>query len=327
MPQPARFAPDETTRDVFDLVGARFGNHVGDLEPFWFAVTREDAESAFESFLTDALPAFGDYQDAMLQDRKFLFHSVCGLYLNAGLLDPLEMCRRAEAEYYAGRAPLNAVEGYIRQILGWREYIRGIYWLKMPDYAESNFFETHNDLPDFYWTGETEMACVRAAVGQTIEEAYAHHIQRLMITGNLAMLMGVDPKQIHEWYLAVYADAYEWVEMPNVLGMSQFADGGLLGSKPYAAGGNYINKMSDHCRHCAYDVKQKTGPRACPFNYLYWDFLARNRDKLEGNPRLGPVYRTWDKMSTDKREATRESARAFIRDACGQRAGTPANSI
>ncbi|RIA56247.1 cryptochrome/photolyase family protein [Dichotomicrobium thermohalophilum] len=322
MPQPARFAPDDTTREVLALVDAHFSNHVGDLEPFWFAVTREDAEAAFETFVKDALPLFGDYQDAMLQDRKFLFHSVCSLYLNAGLLDPLDMCRRAEAEYYSGRAPLNAVEGYIRQILGWREYIRGIYWLKMPEYADSNFFEADNNLPGFYWTGETDLACVRAAAGQTIEEAYAHHIQRLMITGNLAMLMGVDPKQIHEWYLAVYADAYEWVEMPNTLGMSQFADGGLLGSKPYAAGGNYINKMSDYCGHCAYDVKQKTGPRACPFNYLYWDFLARNRDKLEGNPRLGPVYRTWDKMSADKREATRESARAFIRDACGQRADT-----
>jgi len=330
MPQPAQFAPDGTTREVLDLVGSRFGNHIGDLEPFWFAVTRADAEAAFKTFLKDALPSFGDYQDAMLQDQKFLFHSVCSLYLNAGLLDPLDMCRRAEAEYYAGRAPLNAVEGYIRQILGWREYIRGIYWLKMPDYADANFFEAENDLPDFYWTGETEMACVGAAVGQTIQEAYAHHIQRLMITGNLAMLMGVEPKQIHEWYLAVYADAYEWVEMPNVLGMSQFADGGLLGSKPYAAGGNYINKMSDHCRHCAYDVKQKTGPRACPFNYLYWDFLARNRAKLEGNPRLGPVYRTWDKMSAEKRKATRESARAFMRDPDRQsapRADTPANSI
>ncbi len=330
IPAPMHFEADGTTREVLDLVGARFSNHIGDLDPFWFATRRADAKRAFTHFLKTALPSFGDYQDAMLTGQKFLYHSVCSLYLNAGLLDPLEMCRRAEAEYRAGRAPLNAVEGFIRQIIGWREYIRGIYWLKMPDYAGVNFFEAANDLPDFYWTGETDMACVRAAVGQTIEEAYAHHIQRLMITGNLAMLMGVEPRQIHEWYLAVYADAYEWVEMPNVLGMSQFADGGLLGSKPYAAGGNYINKMSDYCRSCAYDVKQKTGPRACPFNYLYWDFLARNRDKLAGNPRLGPVYRTWDKMSADKREATRESARTFIRDpdrVSAQRAGTPANSI
>jgi deoxyribodipyrimidine photolyase-related protein len=313
MPKPMRVAPDESTRAVLDLVAARFSNHIGDLEPFWFAVTRNQADAAFAAFLRDALPRFGDYQDAMLRGHKFLYHSVCSLYLNAGLLDPLDMCRRAEAEYRAGRAPLNAVEGFIRQIIGWREYIRGIYWLKMPDYADVNFFDATNDLPDFYWTGQTDMACVRAAISQTIEEAYAHHIQRLMITGNLAMLMGVAPRQIHEWYLAVYADAYEWVEMPNVLGMSQFADGGLLGSKPYAAGGNYINKMSDYCKSCAYDVKQKTGPRACPFNYLYWDFLARNRDKLARNPRLGPVYRTLERMSVEKRHEISSSAEQFIR--------------
>ena len=312
MPKPAHSEPDETTREVLDLVAQRFPDHFGDLEPFWFAVTAEGAEAALAHFLQNALPSFGDYQDAMLADERFLYHSVLSLYINAGLLDPLEVCRRVEAEYRAGRAPLNAAEGFIRQIIGWREYVRGIYWLKMPDYVHENFFEAGRPLPDFYWTAETEMACIRAAVTQTKEEAYAHHIQRLMVTGNFALLAGIDPKAVHEWYLAVYADAYEWVEAPNTLGMALFADGGLLGSKPYAASGNYINKMSDYCSGCAYDVKRKTGEGACPFNALYWDFLARNEDKLRGNPRLAQIYRTWDRMADDKRADYRKSATAFL---------------
>ncbi|MBC8048536.1 MAG: cryptochrome/photolyase family protein [Chitinophagales bacterium] len=312
MPHILRFEPDSVTRDVLKLVAARFGNHFGDLEPFGFAVSRTDAQTAFKNFLNHALPHFGDYQDAMLRDEKFLYHAVVSPYLNAGLLDPLVMCRQVEAEYRAGRAPLNAVEGFIRQIIGWREYVRGIYWLKMPEYVTQNYLGASRPLPDFYWTGETEMACVRAAVIQTREEAYAHHIQRLMVTGNFAMLAGVDPAFVCEWYLAVYADAYEWVELPNTLGMSQFADGGLLGSKPYAAGGAYINKMSDYCKGCHYDVREKTGERACPFNYLYWDFLARNKDKLRGNQRLAPMYRVLEKMDEDRLQAIVESAQAFL---------------
>ncbi|MEM9736677.1 MAG: cryptochrome/photolyase family protein, partial [Pseudomonadota bacterium] len=276
------------------------------------ATTRKEAEAARQSFLDHALPLFGDYQDAMLAEEPFLYHSILGLYINAGLLDPVETCRLAEAEYDAGRAPLNAVEGFIRQIIGWREYIRGIYWREGPDYMARNFLEASRDLPDFYWTGETEMACLAAAIGQTRDEAYAHHIQRLMVTGTFAMLAGVDPHQVHEWYLAVYADAYEWVEAPNVIGMSQFADGGILASKPYAASGNYINKMSDYCPGCAYDVKTKTGEGACPFNPLYWDFLARNEKKLRGNPRLNQVYATWDRMGTEKKLSYRASARAVL---------------
>ena len=308
MPGPARHEPDAVTRDVLALVAERFPDHFGELEPFWFAVTAAQAEAALDHFIETALPTFGDYQDAMLRDERFLYHSILGLYINAGLLDPLAVCRRVEQAYRAGRAPLNAAEGFIRQIIGWREYVRGIYWLKMPEYRERNFFAASGDLPGFYWTGETDMACLEAAISQTKEEAYAHHIQRLMVTGNFAMLAGVDPKQVHEWYLAVYADAYEWVELPNVLGMSQFADGGLLGSKPYAASGNYISKMSDYCGACRYDVKQKTGEKACPFNPLYWDFLVRNEDKLRGNPRLAQVYRTWDRMADEKKAAYRESA-------------------
>ncbi|GAB4357466.1 MAG: cryptochrome/photolyase CryB [Kiloniellaceae bacterium] len=311
VPAPPAFEPDAATRAVLDLVGTRFAHHIGALEPFWFAVTTDQAEAAFDHFLEHRLPLFGDYQDAMLAGERFLYHSVIALYLNAGLLDPLDLCRRAESEYRAGRAPLNAVEGFIRQIIGWREYVRGIYWLKMPAYAEANFFGHEAPLPEFYWTGETDLACIRACVEQTRDEAYAHHIQRLMITGNFALLAGLDPQAVHRWYLSVYADAYEWVELPNTLGMSLFADGGLLASKPYAAGGNYISRMSDYCKGCAYDVKQKTGETACPFNYLYWDFLDRHRGRLAGNPRLAQVYRTWDRLDDARKDATRRDARRF----------------
>lgn len=314
MPQPAGCAPDDITREVLELVAARFGDHFGDLEPFWFAVTEEQAEAALEAFVQQALPQFGDFQDAMLRDQRFLYHSVLSLYINAGLLDPLAVCRRVETEYHAGHVPLNAAEGFIRQIIGWREYVRGIYWLKMPGYVDENFFNADQPLPEFYWTAETDMACLRAAITQTREEAYAHHIQRLMVTGNFAMLAGVDPKAVHEWYLMVYADAYEWVELPNTLGMSQFADGGLLGSKPYAASGNYINKMSDYCHSCRYKVQQKTGEDACPFNPLYWHFLERNGDKLRGNPRLAQVYRTWDRMTDEKRADYLNSAERFLEE-------------
>jgi len=248
----------------------------------------------------------------MLRDEPFLFHGVISQYINAGLLDPLKVCHLAENAYRQGSVPLNAAEGFIRQIIGWREYVRGIYWLKMPDYRTMNALQADRPLPGFYWTGETEMACLRAAINQTKEEAYAHHIQRLMVTGNFAMLAGIDPTKVHEWYLAVYADAYEWVELPNTLGMSQYADGGLLASKPYAASGNYINKMSDYCSSCSFDVKQKTGNRACPFNALYWDFLARNDKMLRANPRLAQVYRSWDRMDEEKRSAYRDSAARFL---------------
>ena len=312
MPKPLETAPDKITEDVLALVEDTFASNFGTLLPFWYSVTSAGAQLAFERFVEDALPNFGDYQDAMLEGEPFLYHSVLAQYINAGLLDPLAVCRRVESAYYDGHAPLNAVEGYIRQILGWREFVRGIYWFKMPGYTSENFLEADRPLPEFYWTGETDMACMASAIAQTRDHAYAHHIQRLMVTGNFAMLAGVDPHAVHEWYLAVYADAYEWVEAPNVIGMSQFADGGLLGSKPYAASGNYINKMSDHCGNCRYDVKKKTGDGACPFNALYWDFLIRNQDKLRGNPRLAQVYRTWDRMGNDKKNAYLDSAQAVL---------------
>jgi deoxyribodipyrimidine photolyase-related protein len=312
IPKPLQFENDQTTREVLDLVGQRFAKHFGELEPFWFAVTRRDAEKQLKHFLETGLPKFGDYQDAMLLSEPFLYHSLVSLYINAGLLDPLSVCRLAEKEYRDGRVPLNAAEGFIRQIIGWREYVRGIYWLKMPEYAERNFLEAERTIPDFYWSGETDLACLRAAIGQTKSEAYAHHIQRLMVTGNFALLAGIDPKQVHEWYLAVYADAFEWVELPNTLGMSQFADGGLLGSKPHAASGNYINRMSDYCGTCRYDVKKRTGEGACPFNALYWDFLDRNAGKLASNPRMTQMYATWRKFTKAEQEAVRQDAREFL---------------
>ena len=317
MPQPKACPPDTITQEVLALVEARFSNHFGDLAPFWFAVTRANAEAAFATFVNQALPHFGDYQDAMLTGEPFLYHSVISQYLNCGLLDPLLICKQVEAAYRAGKAPLNAAEGYIRQIIGWREYVRGIYWLKMPGYERSNFFGHTRALPDFYWTAQTDMTCVKAAVTQTKEQAYAHHIQRLMLTGNFAMLAGIDPHALHQWYLSVYADAYEWVELPNTVGMSQFADGGLLASKPYAASGAYINRMSNYCGSCCYDVKQRTGPKACPFNALYWDFIARNRDKIGHNPRMAQMVRTYDKFTATEQQHINSQGATFSQVATG----------
>lgn len=301
MPKPMRHAPDATTEEVLALVERAFPDHPGALRPFWFATDAAGARRAAAKFMREALPSFGDFQDAMLAEEPFLYHSVLSIYLNLGLLDPLDLCRQAEAEYRAGRAPLNAVEGYIRQILGWREFVRGIYDREGPDYTSRNALGAKRPLPAFYWTAETDMACMAAAIGETLEEAYAHHIQRLMVTGLFARLAGVEPHQVHEWYLEIYADAYEWVEAPNVIGMSQFADGGVVGSKPYAASGAYIDRMSDYCRGCRYDVKRRHGAEACPFNPLYWDFLERNREKIGANPRLAQVYRNWDRMAGEER--------------------------
>jgi deoxyribodipyrimidine photolyase-related protein len=308
MSQPLRFEPTPIVETVVRLVSQRFADHYGDLEPFWFPVTKADAETAAAHFMAHMLPSFGDFQDAMVRGQRFLFHSVLSPCLNVGLLDPLTLCQQAEEEFKQGRAPLNAVEGFIRQIIGWREFVRGIYWLKMPGYTNENALGARRPLPSMYWTGETDMTCMAEAFTQTREEAYAHHIQRLMVTGNFALLAGIDPHAVHEWYLSVYADAFEWVEAPNTIGMSQFADGGLLGSKPYAASGAYIDRMSDYCSGCRYTVKQRTGKNACPFNALYWDFLARHRARFEANPRMAQMYRTYDRLGTE--EHTKISAHA-----------------
>jgi deoxyribodipyrimidine photolyase-related protein len=248
----------------------------------------------------------------MRRGEPVLFHAHLALYMNIGLLDPLDLCRRVETEWRAGRVPINSAEGFIRQILGWREYVRGIYWLHMPCYADVNALEARRPLPDFYWTAETDMACVKAAVTQTKREAYAHHIQRLMVTGNFALIAGIDPHALHEWYLAVYADAYEWVELPNTIGMSQFADGGLLASKPYAASGAYINRMSNYCGACRYNVKARTGPDACPLNALYWDFIARSRAVIGSNPRMAQMVRTYDGFGPEEHRRIADSAKAFL---------------
>ncbi len=311
-PERLRFAPDATTREVIALVADRFAGHFGELDAFGWATTRADAKAARAHFIDDILAGFGDYQDAMAGGAPWLWHSLLSPYINCGLLDPLETCRMAERAWQEGRAPLNAVEGFIRQIIGWREFIRGIYWLKMPGYRDTNALNADRSLPDLYWTGETDMACMADAIGQTRRHAYAHHIQRLMVTGNFALLAGIHPDEINEWYLIVYADAYEWVELPNVHGMAIFADGGVFASKPYAASGNYISKMSDYCRGCHYTVSQKTGDEACPFNYLYWDFIARNRQTLAGNGRMGLVLKTLERKSAQERHAITRSAEHFL---------------
>ena len=309
---PMRFTPDAVVKEVLDLVADRFGKNFGTLRPFWFATDTGQARQHLAHWIKGGLPNFGDYQDAMLNDHRFLYHAIIGLYINAGLLDPLEVCQKVEAAYQAGDAPLNAAEGFIRQIIGWREYVRGIYFREGPDYVTRNALGHTRDLPAMYWGGETRMNCIAQSVAQTRDEAYAHHIQRLMVTGNFALLAGVDPHQVHEWYLEVYADAYEWVEAPNVIGMSQFADGGIIASKSYISSGNYIHKMSDYCGSCAYRVQDKTGPDACPFNLLYWHFLDRHRARFEGNPRMGNMYRVWDRMDADKRETVLTEAEDWL---------------
>jgi deoxyribodipyrimidine photolyase-related protein len=304
---------DAITEEVCQLVSKAFPDHFGDLEPFYFAVTRDQALDALKMFIDERLEQFGDYQDAMLEGEPWMYHSHIAFYINCGLLNPLEVIEQAELAYRVGAAPLNAVEGFIRQILGWREYVRGIYWLKMPDYATGNFLEAKNPLPPLYWGKETRMNCLSQCVKETKENAYAHHIQRLMVLGNFALLAGLNPEEVNEWYLLVYADAFEWVELPNVTGMVLFADGGELGSKPYAAGGAYINKMSNYCKGCQYKVSKKNGPDACPFNYLYWDFFIRNTDKLTGNPRLNMVYGGLKKMNDEKKQLIEADASSFMK--------------
>ncbi|MBB3545374.1 MULTISPECIES: cryptochrome/photolyase family protein [unclassified Rhizobium] len=312
-PRHPLYRPDKTTTEVLGLVERTFPKNMGSTANFSFAVTRADAEGAARTFMKEFLPNFGESQDAMLSEDPFLNHALLSFYINIGLLDPLNLCRQAERAYIEGDAPLNAVEGFIRQIIGWREFIRGIYWLKMPGYEKSNVFEAHRPLPEFFWTGDTDMACVSDVITKTITHAYAHHIQRLMVVGNFSMLAGLNPFEVHQWYLSVYADAFEWVELPNVIGMSQFADGGFMASKPYAASGAYISRMSDYCNGCRYKVAKKIGDDACPFNSLYWDFMDRNAAGLSKNHRLSQVLSTWRRMDEDKRHTYRQSAAAFLK--------------
>ncbi len=316
-PQPPEFAPDAITKKVLADVEKHFRDHPGGLASFRWPVTREQALEALERFCEDRLASFGEFQDAMWTEEPFLYHALLSSSLNTKLLRPLEVVRRAEKAYEEKKAPLAAVEGFVRQILGWREYVRGIYWWKMPAYVEGNALEAEEPLPDFYWTGDTPLRCLREAVGQTLEHGYAHHIQRLMVTGLYGLLLGVRPQEVHAWYLAVYVDAVEWVELPNTLGMSQFGDGGLMASKPYAATGKYIQRMSNYCRNCPANPGEATGEKACPFTTLYWDFLLRNKERLADNQRMKLQLRNTDRLSAQRIEAIKERAAAVRKDPAG----------
>jgi len=316
LPTRLRVPPDAVTRDVMDLVTKYFPNHFGDLDHFAWAVTRRDALATLRYFISRSLPQFGIYQDAMKTGEDTLFHSLLSPYLNIGLLGVDEVCRAACDACEHGDAPIQSTEGFIRQVIGWREFIRGIYWMHMPDYRRSNFFAADRPLPDFYWTAETDMACMRETITATRRNAYAHHIQRLMVTGNFALLAGLDPAQVEAWYLAVYADAFEWVELPNTHGMALYADGGILASKPYAASGAYINRMSDYCSGCRYSPIIKNGPGACPFNYLYWYFLISHDAVLAANPRMALPYRALTGMTEEHRRTIVQDAEWFLSQ-CG----------
>jgi deoxyribodipyrimidine photolyase-related protein len=313
------FEPDRTTRDVLARVQERFAAHPGSLVDFDWPVTRKDARAALTAFVEERLPAFGQWQDAMWTGQPFLYHARLSTALNLKLLNPREVIDAVEQAWREGRVPIEAAEGFIRQVLGWREFIRGVYWREMPGYVAHNSLQAREPLPGFYWTADTDMACLHAVIGQTLRYGYAHHIQRLMVTGLFALLLGVEPRQVHAWYLAVYVDAVEWVELPNTLGMSQFADGGVVASKPYVASGNYIQRMSNYCGRCRYNPKQATGRGACPFTTLYWDFLLRHRARFERHPRAGMQWRHLWRLSDGERREIRVSAETLRDELRAQR--------
>ncbi len=308
IPKPLRFEPDRITEDVVKLVERRFPDGPGDAGKFDLPVTPGDARRALEDFVTHRLPNFGRYQDAMVSGEPYLYHSLLSSALNLHLLDPRDAISAALEAHAAGAAPINAVEGFVRQILGWREYVRGVYWWRMPEYADMNALEAELPMPAFMWDADTEMRCVRQSVGQLVDHAYAHHIQRLMVLGLFSMLLGVRPYDVHRWHLSMYADAVDWVSLPNVLGMSQYGDGGIVGSKPYCASGSYINRMSDYCKECRYHPAKATGDDACPITTLYWDFLSRNRRRLRGNRRMGFQFKNLDRKTDAERRAIKRRA-------------------
>ncbi|MBM3389838.1 MAG: cryptochrome/photolyase family protein [Betaproteobacteria bacterium] len=312
IPAPARFQPDETTRGVLQLVAERFASHPGSLDSFAWPVTREQALQSLARFIRERLPHFGRWQDAMWTGEVWLFHSHLAAALNLKLLTAHEVVHAAEAAHRRGKADLASTEGFIRQILGWREYVRGVYWLHMPQYLQRNALGAKRALPDFFWNAQTDMACLRDALELTLQHGYAHHIQRLMVTGLYTLLLGVDPQQVHGWYLSVYVDAVEWVELPNSLGMSQYADGGVMASKPYVASGKYLQRMGNHCKGCRYDPAQATGDRACPYTTLYWDFLLRHEQALAKNPRMVMQVKNLKRMDEGKRAAIQAQALAHV---------------
>ena len=315
---PAPLCFENDVDDILERLDAHAVDSFGRrASPLIWPIDREQSLQLLQHFLDQCLPRFGRFQDAMTARHEHawsLYHSRLSFALNTKLLHPREVVGAAieRFEDADGDIGIAQVEGFVRQIVGWREYVRAVYWVNMPDYAERNELDAERDLPGWFWSGETRMNCLHHAIGQSLEYAYAHHIQRLMITGNFCLLAGIDPAQVDAWYLGVYVDAIEWVELPNTRGMSQFADGGWIATKPYCAGGNYVNKMSDYCRDCHYDVRDKTGERACPLNSLYWDFMHRHRERLEANPRIGVMYRNWDRQDESAREATLERARQVL---------------
>ncbi|WP_286225958.1 cryptochrome/photolyase family protein [Polynucleobacter sp. HIN7] len=317
IPPPLRLKPDSITQEVIQLVESRFISHPGSVAAstsgFGWPIDRQEALQALNDFILNRLPQFGVYQDAMWTDEPWLFHSHIASALNLKLLSAQEVVMAAEKAYRQGRAPIAAVEGFIRQILGWREYVRGIYWMNMPKYLELNALKANQALPAFFWDGNTPMQCLSQTITQSLRTGYAHHIQRLMVTGLYALLLGVKPKEIHAWYLSMYVDAVEWVELPNVIGMSQFADGGLMASKPYIATGKYIDRMSNYCKHCVFKPDQSTGPDACPFTTLYWDFLIRHESAMSKNPRMLMQVRNLGRMSDQAKQAIQDKA-AELRD-------------
>ncbi|MEL7085601.1 MAG: cryptochrome/photolyase family protein [Cyanobacteria bacterium J06597_1] len=307
-PAPLLFEPDEITREVMERVESEEISTYGDIEPFGWAVTRQQALQVLDNFIECRLTTFGPYQDAMVTGQNTMWHALLSPYLNLGLLQPMEVIRAAEATYRDRQLPLNSVEGLIRQVLGWREYVRGLYFHVDEDYGDRNWFGHTLPLPEFFWTAETDMNCLKQVLTQVKRTGYAHHIQRLMVLSNFALIAGLSPQEIESWFHAAFIDGYDWVMQTNVLGMGLFADGGVLATKPYAASANYIHKMSDYCSNCAYDRKQRVGENACPFNTLYWDFLDRHREKLKANGRMNLVLANLNKISAKELQKIRNRA-------------------
>ena len=309
IPALLRFTPDRVTKEVIEYVNTQYQDHPGETKAFGWPVTREEAKKALDDFISKGLLDFGKYQDAMWGGEPFLNHSLLAAAINLKLVLPSEVVGAVEKSFREGQIPIESAEGFIRQILGWREYVRGVYWRYMPDYLERNALDAREPLPEFYWTGKTSMNCVNQCVSQTLEFGYAHHIQRLMVTGLFGLLWGVDPKEMHQWYLAVYVDAVEWVELPNTMGMSQYSDGGVMASKPYVATGKYINRMSNYCQGCQYNPNSKEGNDACPFTVLYWDFLLKHEDLLSRNPRMGLQLRNAQRLDQGQKRKVRTKAK------------------
>ncbi|MEM7252008.1 MAG: cryptochrome/photolyase family protein [Pseudomonadota bacterium] len=306
---PKAFAPDAITREVIRLVKKRYPNSPGSLNEFDYPVSAEQSVAALEDFVENRLPDFGRVQDAMVSDEPYLFHSRLSTVLNLHLLDPRVAIDRAVGAYDAKQAPINSVEGFVRQILGWREFVRGVYWRKMPAYAELNALNAEAPVPAFMWHGDTDLNCVRHSIGQLVQHGYAHHIQRLMVLGLLMMLLGARPYDVHRWHMSMYVDAIDWVSLPNVLGMSQFADGGIVGTKPYCASGSYISRMSNYCKGCRYTPGKATGDDACPFTTLYWDFLAQHKSRFSNNRRMTFQLKNLDRKPNLEIKQIRAQAR------------------